>query len=122
MRSLVVALLVGVLALTVAAPALAADMVGCDHPMEPTLESLHHCVMHAAEQGIVDNSGVATSLLSKVGAAQLAYDRGQSAAAAKIVQAFILELQAQSGKHIAPDHAQHMTDHAVMVIEALLES
>jgi hypothetical protein len=90
-----------------------------DCALTPTIASLTTCVEHAASQGIIDNQGVTKSLLAKLGAAQAAFDRGQTSVAINDLQAFIHEVQAQAGKHIVQEHAQHMVMHAQLVIQAL---
>lgn len=90
----------------------------CDHDMA-TIESLHHCVMHAAEMDHITNQGVANALMSKLDAAQAALDRGQPAVAADILQAFMHQVEAQSGIHIDPEHAAHLIEHAQRVVAAL---
>ena len=117
MKLLSVLLMVTVLSLALVGPASAIDG-HCSHDMT-TVESLHHCVMHAAEMGHISQAGVANALLAKVDAAQAALDRGQPAVAAVQIQAFVHQVQAQSGKSIDPMHATHMVHHAEMVIAAL---
>jgi hypothetical protein len=51
--------------------------------------------------GCIDKSGIANSLVAKMAAAQNAISHGQFQAAVNIITAFITELQAQAGKHIA---------------------
>jgi hypothetical protein len=97
--------------------ALADDEHGCTH--EPTVQSLHDCVVHAAEAGYIDNLGVTQSLLAKLDAAQTALDRGQTDVAVNNVQAFIAIVGAQAEKHIVVEHAAHMVEHANHVITAL---
>jgi hypothetical protein len=87
--------------------------------LTPTIAALTTCVEHAASQGIIDNQGVANSLLAKLDAAHAALDRGQKSVAINNLQAFISEVQAQAGKHIDSLHAQHMVLHAQLVIQAL---
>ena len=99
-------------------PAFASDEHMCNRDMN-TLESLHHCVNHALEMGHITNDGVANALLAKLDAAQAALDRGQPAVAVNNLNAFINQVQAQSGKHIDPVHADHMIMHAQMVIATL---
>ena len=91
----------------------------CEHHAA-TIESLRGCVEHASMMGHIDNEGVANSLLAKISAAQAAVGRGQPDVAANILEAFISEVQAQSGQHIAAEHAEHMAMHAEQVIDALL--
>lgn len=107
-----------ILALAVGPTAFAQSEHMCeDHA--PTIESLHHCVMHAAAMDHITNPGIAQSLLQKLDAALAARDRGATTAAVNLLQAFIREVQAQSGKHIDADHAAHMIMHANEVIAAL---
>ncbi len=103
----------------IAVPAHAMD---CPGGMEPTVASLRACVQHAAEMGMIDNAGVATSLLAKLDAAQAALDRdGPNAhgTAVNLLEAFVNEVEAQAGKHVDAAHAEHMVMHARKVIDAL---
>lgn len=117
MKTIVAALILVVLSLTAVAPMHAQEEM-CPHSA-PTLTDLRACVVHAAEIGHIDNAGVAHSLLAKLDAAQAAVERGQNAVAIHQLEAFIHEVEAQSGKHIDAEHAAHMIDHARMVIDAL---
>ena len=119
-------LVLGVIAMLslLAAPALAAGDMTCDHSgatMNPmhAIASLHHCVMHAVDMGHITNAGVATSLMAKLDAAQAAFDKGQTDVAINLVNAFVNEVKAQSGKFIVADHADHLVMHAQMVIKTL---
>jgi hypothetical protein len=118
MKKLLFALTIVGALLLLAAPAFAADTMTCDN-MAATIASLHDCVVHAYDMGHIDNQGVANSLMAKLGAAQAALDRGQTGTANNLLNAFINEVNAQSGKHIATDHAAHMVMHTQMVIMAL---
>lgn len=117
MKSLLMALVLVALSFVAAAPTQAQDMT-CPHSA-PTLADLHACVADAVAMGHIDNTGVARSLLAKIDAAQAAVDRGQTAVAIHQLEAFIHEVEAQSGKHIAAEHAAHMIHHAHMVIDVL---
>jgi FIMAH domain-containing protein len=90
-----------------------------DSCMQPGIQGLTMCVQHCAAEGQIANQGVTQSLLSKFNAAQTALDRRQTYVAVNELQAFVQEVQAQAGKQIAAEHAQHMVMHAEMVIEAL---
>ena len=118
MKLLMTFLTLAVLSLVAVQPALAHTGEDCTHDMA-TIESLHHCVQHALEQGHIDNPGIAKGLLAKVDAAQAAFDRGQAAVAMHTLQAFIQEVNAQAGKHIITEHAGHLVEHAQMVVKAL---
>lgn len=104
--------------LLLAAPAFAADSMTCDHN-GATIQSLHDCVMHAFDMGHVDNKGVANSLMAKLDAAQAAMDRGNTDATINKLNAFIKEVNAQTGMHIAANHAGMLVEHAQNVITAL---
>jgi len=97
-------------------PALADDMSTCD---TPTIAALQMCVHHAAAMGHIDNEGIVRSLHAKLDAAEAALDRGQPVVAVNILGAFISEVQAQAGRHIDAEHAEHMVMHAQAVIAAL---
>jgi hypothetical protein len=91
----------------------------CPGNMAPTIAALQDCVSHALSIGHIDNAGIANSLLSKLDAAERAQDRNKSSVAISILESFIQEVEAQAGKHIDEAHADHMVDHAGMVIAAL---
>jgi hypothetical protein len=90
-----------------------------DCALTPTIASLVTCVENCAKQGIINNQGVTNSLLAELNAAQVAQVRGQTSVAINDLEAFINEVQAQAGKHIEAQHAQHMVIHAQSVIKAL---
>lgn len=117
-RVLSVFVLLALLTAVLAVPAFASEEHTCSHDMN-TVESLHHCVNHALEMGHITNAGVGNALLAKLNGAQVAVDRGQPAVAINKLNAFINQVQAQSGAHIDAMHADHMIMHAQMVIAAL---
>ena len=124
MKKLLLVLSVIAMLSLLAAPALAAGDMTCDHSgttMDPmhAIASLHHCVMHAVDMEHITNAGVATSLMAKLDAAQAAFDRGQTDVAINLLNAFIHEVSAQSGKFIVADHGLHLAQHAQHVIDAL---
>ena len=117
----VIAVVAGLLAsLLAAGPVRAQPPMTDSCPHTATIASLRTCVQHAAGEGIIDNRGVAVGLLAKLDAAQAAARRGQPAVAVEILTAFVREVEAQAGQHIAAPHAEHLAMHARMVIEALL--
>ncbi|NIM93345.1 MAG: hypothetical protein GTO18_06505 [Anaerolineales bacterium] len=65
------------------------------------LESLY-------DDGEIDKRGTLNSLLKKLENAQAALDRGQAKAASNIMEAFINEVNAQTGKHISDDAADSL--------------
>jgi len=118
MKSLFVVLTFIALSLIAARPALAQAEDVCPHDAA-TVESLRECVQHASTHGFIDNAGVTRSLLAKLDAAQAAVDRGQPSLAVNILKAFVQAVEAQSGQHIAPEHAGRLVEHAQLVIQAL---
>lgn len=90
---------------------------GCVH--QPTIDSLEACVEHVASQGFINSKAVTHSLLAKLDAAEEAVDDDHTSQAIHLLRAFIHEVEAQSGKHIDPMHAEHLVMHARMVIQAL---
>lgn len=117
-RILSVFVLLALLTAVLAVPAFASDEHMCSHDMN-TVESLHHCVSHALDMGHITNAGVGRALLAQLDAVQAAVDRGQPAVAANLLNAFINQVQAQSGAQIDATHAEHMIMHAQTVMAAL---
>jgi hypothetical protein len=60
----------------------------------------------ALTAGLINNAGIANSLLQKLGAASAAFDRGDTVAGLKILTAFINEVTAQAGQLIEFSAAQ----------------
>ena len=118
MKRLLPILTIVAVLLLLAAPAFAAEDHTCDHSAT-TIESLQHCVQHAYDMGYIAKQGVALTLLAKTSAAQVALDHGQPQVAIGLLNAFIREVNAQSGKSIATEHAGHLAEHAQNVIKAL---
>jgi putative cell wall-binding protein len=120
MKRLLSVLVMFVALLLIAAPAFAAEDHICDHNAT-TVESLHHCVVHAYNMGHITNAGVRASLLAKLDAAQAAFDTGQTGVAIRQLNAFVNEIDAQADKAILAEHAGHLVEHAQGVIAALDE-
>ncbi|MDQ2907218.1 MAG: hypothetical protein M3Y81_27240, partial [Chloroflexota bacterium] len=59
------------------------------------------------------------SLFAKLDSAENALRHGHASRAITMLNAFISEVRAQSGKHIVPMHAMHLVMHAQLVIDAL---
>ncbi len=117
MRIIILILIAAVLSLFSVAPTSAQMIDDCSHA--PTIAALRTCVQHAINNGDIDTVGVGRSLLTKLDTAQKSVDRGQPVVAINQLNAFINELGAQAGKHIAIDHATHMRIHAQNVIVVL---
>jgi FIMAH domain-containing protein len=115
-KFLVVVLTLIVLGLIAPIPA-HAQIDHCSH--DATIQSLRTCVLHAVAEGHIDNRGITSSLLAKLDAAQAALDRDHTEVAVNLLDAFVREVRAQSGKHIAQEHAEHLLMHAQLVIQLL---
>ena len=66
----------------------------------------------AIASGAIDNAGVARALLAKLDAATDAQSLGQCGVATRIYNAFISDIKAQSGKHIAAATAAQLISDA----------
>ncbi len=106
------------LSLLVVSPALAQEDMGCTHD-DPTIAALRECVIHAREMGHIDSDQVAQSLLKKLDQAQASLDSDKVDNAIGKLGGFIEQVQEQSGEHIDPMHAEHLIEHAQLVIAAL---
>jgi len=120
MKSQFVVLMLVSLSLMAVGFAFAHDDHICPHH-EATVSALRTCVEHASAHGHVDSAGITKSLLAKLDAAQAAIDRGQPSTGINILEAFIHQVEGQSGNHIDAAHAEHLVSHAKLVIQALSE-
>jgi hypothetical protein len=118
MRLLSGILIFVILGLVTSRLALAQTENTCPHDTA-TVQSLRECVQHASDHGFTDNPGITQSLLAKLDAAQAAVERNQSSVAVNILEAMARALEAQTGQHIAPEHAKHLLEHTQLVIQAL---
>jgi probable HAF family extracellular repeat protein len=66
-----------------------------------TTASITNVIVQFLTAGLIDNSGIANALTSKLGAAQAAISAGNIKTVTNILSAFIHQVQAQCGKHIA---------------------
>lgn len=73
-----------------------------------TADSIKGDVTQFLQNGAIDNGGIANSLLAKLNAASSLRGSGNCSGAANLYQAFIDELQAQSGKHVSVGAASTM--------------
>lgn len=117
MRLLVVTLALILFGFVAPVPASAEVMGDCSHMA--TITALRTCVQHALDHGHIDSRGIARSLFAKLDAAQTALDRGQTSVAVRKLEAFVRQVDAQTGKHIGAEHAAHLRMHAEAVIAAL---
>ena len=84
-----------------------------------TIDGLIAAKEHYFASGGIDNQGVANSLDQKLEAAKAALDRNQRATAVNTLEAFVHELEAQSGKHVSVRCACLLTVYAERLIELL---
>lgn len=117
MRLLIVLVTIVLFGLVGPVPVRAEMMDHCDHAR--TIPALRTCVQHARTHGHIDNYGITRSLVAKLDAAQAALARGQSAVAVHKLEAFVHAVDAQTGKHIAAEHAAHLRMHAEAIMTAL---
>jgi FIMAH domain-containing protein len=81
-----------------------------------TPDSIKADVRSAFASGAITNAGVETSLLAELSAASDARSRGQCSVAAADYQAFIDELNAQSGKTVSSSTASQLISEAQFLI------
>ncbi len=84
-----------------------------------TLQSTIAGLNRFYSEGKIDNQGIFDSLTKKLEGAQAALDKGQTNAAINKLEAFINEVEAQSGKHITADAASLLIADARWVIAHL---
>jgi hypothetical protein len=111
-------LLALMLCLVAVSPTLAQEEMGCTHE-DTTIASLRECVVHAVEMGYITNDNVAQNLLKKLDLAQAKLDSGKVEAAIGLLYGFIEAVEEQAGETIDAMHAEHLIQHAHMVIAAL---
>jgi hypothetical protein len=85
-------------------------------PVVITPDSIETDIRSALASGAIDNQGIANSLLVKLNHAEYARSRGQCDIAANAYRAFINEVSAQSGKHIASTTAAQLVSEAQFLI------
>jgi hypothetical protein len=84
-----------------------------------TSKSLVSSVNSFFAEGLIDNGGIQNSLLKKIGNAQKDIDKGNLDTAINKLEAFINEVQAQSGNHITVEAADLLIADAQWVIDHL---
>ena len=88
-------------------------------PLPRTIDELQTEIEELGSEGEIDNQGVVTSLLAKLNAAQKLIEDGKIDQAKIILNAFINEVQAQSGKHITPEAAELLIESAEHILSNL---
>jgi len=88
-------------------------------PLPRTIGELEAEIEELCLEGEIDNRGVVTSLLAKLNAAQTLIAVGKIDQAKTILNAFINEVQAQSGKHITADAAELLLQAAEYILSNL---
>jgi 2',3'-cyclic-nucleotide 2'-phosphodiesterase (5'-nucleotidase family) len=87
--------------------------------VDATIDSLKDSLKRFLDEGKIDDVGVYNALLSKLEAFQAGVSRGKNASAANVLQAFINQVTAQSGKHITAEAAALLIKDAEWIIAHL---
>ena len=88
-------------------------------PLPRTIDELKSEIEELSSEGEIDNQGIVTSLLAKLDAAQKLIDEGKIDQAKNLLNAFLNEVQAQSGKHIAREAAELLIQAAEYILSNL---
>lgn len=88
-------------------------------PPPRTIGELKSETEESGFEGQIDNKGTVNSLLAKLNAAQKLVDEGKIDQAKNILDAFIKEVRAQSGKHITQETAELLMEAAEYIISNL---
>ena len=86
---------------------------------EPTLENLPDCVTHHYENGQIHSKALYRLLLFEANLALHFHEQGRDAAAIKVLNVFIIQVQKASPTLIDPEAAEHMIRHAKAAIQQL---
>ena len=84
-----------------------------------TIDELKAEIEELGSEGEIDNQSIVRSLIAKLNVAQKLVDNGKIDQAKKILNAFINEVQAQSGKHITPEAADFLIESAEYILSHL---
>jgi len=89
--------------------------------MEPwtPIDELKAEIEELGSEGEIDNQGIVTSLIAKLNVVQKLVEDGKIDQAENILNAFINEVQAQSGKHITPEAADILIESAEYILSHL---
>ena len=88
-------------------------------PLPGTIGELKTEIEKCWSEGEIDNQGIVTSLLAKLNTAQKLIDDGKIDQAKNILEAFINEVKAQSGKHVTPEAADTLIKSAEHILSNL---
>jgi len=88
-------------------------------PLPRTIDELKAEIEELGSDGEIDNQGIVTSLLAKLDAAQKLIADEKVDQAKIILNAFINEVHAQSGKHIRPEAADILIESAEYILSHL---
>jgi len=88
-------------------------------PIPRTIDELKTETEELGSQGKIDNQGIVTSLIAKLNVAQKLVEDGKIGQAENILNAFINEVKAQSGKHITPGAAGILIESAEYILSHL---
>ena len=88
-------------------------------PLPRTIGELKSEIEELGLEGEIDNQGIVTSLLAKLDVAQKLIEEGKIDQAKNTLNAFINEVQVQSGKHITPETAEILIESAEHILSDL---
>jgi len=88
-------------------------------PFPRTIDKLKIEIENCWADGEIDNQGIVTSLLAELNAAQKLIDDGKIDQAKNILEAFINEVEAQSGRHITLEAADILIESAEYILSHL---
>jgi parallel beta-helix repeat protein len=88
-------------------------------PIPTTIDELRTETEDLGLEGEIDNKGIVKSLLAKLNVAQKLIENGKINQAKNILNAFINEVQAQSGKHITREAADILIESAEYILSHL---
>ena len=88
-------------------------------PIPTTIGELKTEIEELGSEGEIDNQGIVNSLIAKLNAAQKLIEDGKIDQAKNILNAFINQVQAQSGKHITPEVADILIESAEHILSHL---
>jgi len=84
-----------------------------------TIDEMKNEIEELYSKDEIDNQGIVTGLIAKLNAAQKLIDNGKIDQAKNLLNTFINEVQAQSGKHITPETAELLIESAENILSNL---
>jgi len=85
----------------------------------PTIQDLIKTIQDMLASGVITNEGIANSLIAKLTNAQAAVEQGDIQAAKNMLEAFINQLEALSGKKLSAEAAAELIESAGKIIAGM---